>query len=298
MTKPASASRLACLATVLAAGVALAASVNVASANGHHHDHNAQSNGMTPHFVITGLPPSTVRRVHRDHEDKKDKYTKKKKDCEHVIVPTAECGVSSKDPVGSVHTGGITGGSRTPAPPSQTTGGPAAPTGPSPAATPVALSNGVTKSAIENGKGLTVTSNSPGTITVSNGNSSVTMTGGSLTLHGAQSVSAGSGLQVVHLTNGDVSVAVSPILMGASSQHSVPPGVTFGDDVKFVGASVGNTAAVTATSLVVVPGSMVAMAGTVIMSPLSGNPGKFIKDTFKGVAELSAKAGDWAMNLF
>jgi len=45
---------------------------------------------------------------------KKDKYVqKKKKGCEKIIVPTAECGVGSKDPVGNTHPT---------LPPSQTTG--------------------------------------------------------------------------------------------------------------------------------------------------------------------------------
>src|SRR5689334_23031967 len=171
-------SRLAWLSSVFAAGVALVATADMASAHGHHNG-TTQSGNITPHFVITGQPAS-VKRVlsehkdwkERDHKEWKERHAEKqKKECGKITVPTPGCAISPHDPVGSVHTGGITGGTKIPTP--------------SPAATPVGLSNGVTKSVIENGKGLTVTSTSPGTITVSNGNSSVTMAGGSLTLHGA-----------------------------------------------------------------------------------------------------------------
>lgn len=288
-------SRIAWLSTVFATGVALMATVDVADAGGHHNG-NTQNGNVTPHFVITGQPAS-VKHVLPDHKERKERHAdKKKKDCEKSTVPTPGCAINAKDPVGSVRTGGITGNSKTAATPSQTAGAPAAPKGPSPAATPVALSNGVTKSAIENGKGLTVTSNSPGTITVSNGTTSVTMAGGSLTLHGALSVSAASGLQVVHLANGDVSVAASPVLMGGS--RAVPPGVGFGDDVKYLGGLAGNGAAMVATSLVVVPGSAVTMVGSVIASPLTGHPVKFIEDTANGVVNMGANAIEWASNLF
>jgi hypothetical protein len=251
-------SRLACLNTVLAAGVALMVTSDIANARSDHRGNNAQNKGVSPHFVITGQP-ADVKRVLNDRtrEKNKDKYAGKKKGCERIIVPTAGCAISSKDPVGSVHTGGITGGNRTPAPPSQSAGGPAAPKGLSSAATSVALSNGVSKSVIENGKGLTVTSNSPGTITVSNGTNSVTMAGGSLTLHGAQSVLAGSGLQLVHLANGDVSVAVSPILVsGASKSAPVPPGVGLKDDLKGAGSFYGS-----------IVGAPVIGAAAIVMTP-------------------------------
>jgi hypothetical protein len=299
MTKVMTVSRLACVTTAFAAGVALMVTSDIASAKGDHHGNNAQSNNASPHFVISGQP-ADVRRVLNDHEGdkKKDRYAGKKKGCEKIIVPTAGCAISPKDPVGSVHTGGITGGNKTPAPPSQSAGGPTAPTGPSPAATPVALSNGVSKSVIENGKGLTVTSNSPGTITVSNGTSSVTMAGGSLTLHGTQSVSASSGLQLVHLANGDVSIAVSPILMGGSQSRPVPAGVTFGDDVKALGKVAGNGAAMEVTAVVIGAGGAVTMVGSVVASPLTGHPVQFIKDTANEIVNVGGQAMEWASNLF
>jgi len=51
-----------------------------------------------PHFVISGQP-ANVKRVTR--ATKKKEMTEKKKGCGKIIVPIAECGVSSKDPVGS-----------------------------------------------------------------------------------------------------------------------------------------------------------------------------------------------------
>ena len=80
-------------------------------------------------------------------------------------LPTAECGVSSKDPVGATH----------PPPPSQTTGNKGLS-----CLTTVTLSNGVTKSAIFNGNGLTVTAASPTSIMIANSNSAVTMNGKSV----------------------------------------------------------------------------------------------------------------------
>src|SRR5262249_35666628 len=140
------------------------ASINIANARGDHHGNYAHSNGAGSQFAINGQSGSEKKMLSdRKSSSKKDKYAKKK-GCEKITVPTPGCAISPHDPVGSVHTGGITGGPKPP--PSHSAGGAAAPTGPSPAATPVALSNGVTKSVIGNGKGLTVSSNSPGTITV------------------------------------------------------------------------------------------------------------------------------------
>jgi len=269
-------SRLTQLSIVFAAGVALVATVDIANARGNHNG-NTQSTNVTPHFVITGQPAS-VKRVLPDHKDSKERHAdKKKKDCAKITVPTQGCAISPNDPVGSVHTGGITGGP--------------APKGPSPAATPVALSNGVTKSVIENGKGLTVTSNSPGTITVSNGTSSVTMAGGSLTLHGAQSVAAASGLQLVHLANGDVSVAVSPVLMGASSKSApVPPGVGLKDDLKAAGGFTG--------SIVGFPAIAVATVAMAPVAAVTGLAAGDVKGSFKDLGDFSASAGKWITSWF
>lgn len=173
-------SKLANVMTVLAAGVTLMASVNIASAKGDHRQgNNTQNNGARPHFVISGQP-ANVKRVLPT--TKKKEMTQKKKGCGNIIVPTAECGNNPKNPVGSTR----------PTLPPQASGGQPAPKGPSPEFTTVKVSNGVTTSAIFNGKGLTVTSSSPGTITVSNGKGSVTLAGGSLNLSGATSVQAGA----------------------------------------------------------------------------------------------------------
>ena len=290
MTKLTTISRSACLTAVLATAVAMAA-IDVANAKGNsNHDSFSHSNGGTSHFAMGSQSAGHKWSDHKS-DKKKDKYANKKKACEKITVPTAGCAINSKDPVGSVRTGGVTGGPTTEA----NTGTKE----PSPGATTVTLSNGVTKSAIENGKGITVTSTSPGMLTISNGNSSVAMAGGSITLHGALSVSAAPGLQLVHLTNGDVSVAVSPILMGGSSQsHPVPPGVTFGDDVKAVGAVAGNGAAMAVTGVVVGSGSAVTMVGSVIASPFTGHPVKFIENTANEIVNMGGKAMEWASNLF
>ncbi len=191
MTKLTKLSRLAALTAVLVASAALIGSVGIANAKGgdHHQNNNAQNNNR-PHFVISGQP-ANVKRVMRT--TKKKEMADKKKGCGKIIVPTAECGVNSKNPVGST----------IPTLPPQAKG-------PSPAYTTVTLSNGVTTSAIFNGKGLTVTSTSPGTITVSNSTNSVTMPGETMNLSGAISVQAGAGIQLVRHPNGDVTVAANP----------------------------------------------------------------------------------------
>ena len=99
--------------------------------------------------MISGQP-ANVKRVTR--ATKKKEMTEKKKVWAKIIVPTAECGVSAKNPVGST----------IPTLPSQADGSKPAPKNPSPGYTTAALSNGVPTSAIFNGKGLTVTSTSPG----------------------------------------------------------------------------------------------------------------------------------------
>ncbi|MGC1927058.1 MAG: hypothetical protein WA706_25030, partial [Pseudolabrys sp.] len=182
MTKRTNISRLKYSTIVLVAVAALMGSAHIAKAKGDHHQgNNSQGNGARPHFVISGQP-ANVKRVLRTNK-KKEMAEKKKKACGNIIVPTAECGVNPKNPVGST---------RPALPPSQADGNKANPKGPSPAYTTVTLSNSVTTSAIFSGKGLTVTSTSPGTITVSNGTNTVTMPGGSMNLSGAASVQAGA----------------------------------------------------------------------------------------------------------
>jgi len=277
--------RLACATSILVASATLMATADIAHAKGDHHHGN--TNGATPQFVISGQSVG-VKRVQRNfagdkhtRSTKKDKLMdRKQKGCKNIIVPTAECGVSSKDPVGNTHPT---------APPSQPGTGTTGSKGPSPAFTPVTLSNGVSTSAIFNGKGITVTSNSPGTITVSNGTSTVTMPGGSLTLHGAMSVSASSGLQLVRLSNGDVSVAVSPVLMGGTK--NVPPGVGFGDDLKFVGKGVGAVAA----TPVLAAGAVVVGVGGAIVGTAAGHPIKWAEDSF---TTYVSEVGNWVSGWF
>jgi hypothetical protein len=224
MTKPATVYRLSILTTAIAAGVALMTNVGVANAKGNHH--NSSGAESKPQFVISGQP-ANVKRVLPERKKGNDKYAhKKKKSCEKIIVPTPECGVSRKDPVGNTH------------PTLPKSGGTTIPKGPSPAFTSVTLSNGVTTSSIFNGKGLTVSSNSPGTITVSNGNTSVTLPGGSLTLHGATSVSASSTLQLVDRANGDVVVAVNPPVK--PSGNGAGEDVSLGGQLKGAAKDIGN----------------------------------------------------------
>jgi len=97
MTNLINVSRLAKLTAVLAASAALMSSA--ANAKGdHHQSNNMQNTGPRPHFVISGQP-ANVKRVTR--ATKKKEMAEKKKGCGKIIVPTAECGVSSKNPVGS-----------------------------------------------------------------------------------------------------------------------------------------------------------------------------------------------------
>jgi len=226
MRKPATVSRLSFLTITIAAGIALIANVGIANAKSNHHNSNTAES--KPQFVISGQP-ANVKRV-LPEKKKNDKYAhKRKKNCKKIIVPTPECGVSRKDPVGNTH----------PTLPPSKTGGTTGPKGPSPAFATVTLSNGVTNSTIFNGKGLTVSSNSPGTLTVSNGNSSVTLPGGSLTLHGATSVSASSNLQVVHHANGDVVVVVNPQPVRPSG-NGAGEDVSLGGQIKGAAKDIGN----------------------------------------------------------
>lgn len=211
-----SARKRVCLTTMFAVGVTLV-SANLANARNNHQQNNSQNNGAKPHFVISGQPASAKKVIHerkkeKHAENKKEKQAeKKKKGCEKIIVPTTECGVSRKDPVGNT---------KPTLPPSTTTGN-TPPKGPSPGAKTATIINGNTTSAIANGKGLIVTTTSSGTITVTNtDHSSVTMAGGYVTLRDAASVQAGPGLAVHRLPNGDVLVT------------SVPKGVTPADTAK------------------------------------------------------------------
>jgi hypothetical protein len=236
--------------------------------------------------VISGQP-ANVKRVTRTTKTKE--LAEKKKGCGKIIVPTAECDVSSKNPVGNT----------IPTLPSHADGSKLNPKGSSPGYTTVTLSNGVTTSAIFNGKGLTVTSTSPGTITVSNGTNSVTMPGGSMNLSGAVSVQAGAGVQLVRHPNGDVTVAANPTTAGAPAKPTAganngPPGVTFTDDLKAVGKSGAAGPTLTAIGVATVwLGLGGAAIGSVVGKPLDfANPltteSNGSKGSFRAINQLAS----------
>jgi len=284
------------LATVLFAGSALVIAGPAYAKGDHKNFGNSQGNGHVPQFAIQGQSVSVKHFLHNKKSDG-DKYAKKdhkKKGCKNVTVPTADCGPGTHDPVGNTNPGGKTGGG-------STTGGNTTAKGPSPAYTTVTLSNGVINTAIFNGKGIMVTSNSPGTITVSNGNTSVTLPGGSISLHGALSVSAAAGMQIVHLRNGDIGVAASPVLINTPPKpisSPVPPGVTFGDDLKAVGKTAGNIAAGGLVGGAVVPASagMIGVGG--VVATIAGHPIKGTKEIAKDIIDDAGKLIEWASGWF
>ena len=292
MTKLTKLSRLAEMTAVLVASTALIGTVGIANAKGgdHHQSHNVQSTSTRPHFVISGQP-ANVKRVTRT--TKKKELAEKKKGCGKIIVPTAECGVSSKNPVGST----------IPTLPPQAGGGKPNPKGPSPGYTTVTLSNGVTTSAIFNGKGLTVTSTSPGTITVSNGTNSVTMPGGSINLSGAVSVQAGAGVQLVRHPNGEVTVAANPTVASGPTKPTTatnngPPGVTAADNFKELGKVAGNGLATVAVSPVAVVAGAGVIVGGALAGIVEGHPLKTTKEIANDVVSDVGKVIEWAGGWF
>ena len=104
MTTFITASRLACLATVLAAGIASISAADVANAKSNY-SNGGNATGASPHFVITGQPANVKKVLSRHKDDRRDRKDRKhaKKHCGKIIVPTPECPISPKDPVGSVH---------------------------------------------------------------------------------------------------------------------------------------------------------------------------------------------------
>jgi hypothetical protein len=292
MTTLTNISRLAKLTIALVASAALMSSMEIANAKGgdHHQNHNAQSTAPRPHFVISGQP-ANVKRVTR--ATKKKEMADKKKGCGKIIVPTAECGVSSKNPVGST----------IPTLPSQAGGSNPAPKGPSPGYTTVTLSNGVTTSAIFNGKGLTVTSTSPGTITVSNGTNSVTMPGVTMNLSGAISVQADAGIQLVRHPNGDVTVAANPTVASGPAKPTTgtnngPPGVTATDTLKELGKTAGNGLSTVVVSPVAVVGGVGLTVGGALVGLAEGHPIKTTKEVAGEIWSDVSKVIDWAGGWF
>jgi hypothetical protein len=284
MTKLTKLSKLAARTAVLVASAALIGSVGIANAKGgdHHQSNNAQNNNR-PHFVISGQP-ANVKRVMRT--TKKKEMADKKKGCGKIIVPTAECGVNSKNPVGST----------IPTLPPQAKG-------PSPAYTTVTLSNGVLTSAINNGTGLTVTSTSPGTITVSNSTNSVTMPGGTLNLSGAISVQAGAGIQLVRHPNGDVTVAANPTVASGPAKPTAgtnngPPGVTPTDTLKELGKVAGNGLVTVVASPVGIAAGVGLTVGGALVGLAEGHPIKTTKEVTGEIWTDVVKAIDWASGWF
>lgn len=292
MTKQTKISRLAKLTVALVTSAALMSSVEIANAKGgdHHQNHNAQSTAPRPHFVISGQP-ANVKRVTR--ATRKKEMADQKNGCGKIIVPTAECGVSPKNPVGTT----------IPTLPSQAGGTNPTPKGPSPAYTSVAPSNGVTTSAIFNGKGLTVTSTSPGTITVSNGTNSVTMPGVTMNLSGAISVQAGAGIQLVRHPNGDVTVAANPTVASGPAKPTTgtnngPPGVTATDTLKELGKTAGNGLSTVVVSPVAVVGGVGLTVGGALVGLAEGHPIKTTKEVAGEIWSDVSKVIDWAGGWF
>jgi hypothetical protein len=134
------------------------------------------------------------------------------------------------DKPGASGSGGPTGGT-----PPVTSARPIPNTNPAAGGT-VTISNGATNSKLlERPGGLLVTSPARGKITVSNGASSVTLPGESVTLSGAVSVGAGSGLQMIRQPNGDIAVRAGAPPSGtitfqapAPARPVAPPATTAG----------------------------------------------------------------------
>jgi hypothetical protein len=277
------------LTTALATSIALIATASIADAKDGRHDNNNQKRA-TPHFVITGQPASVKRVIlgeRKEMKEKKDKHADKKHEKDKLGKQHDKDKHAEKrhDKEKKEKKDGSTGKTQPPSP-KQESGNK-----PSPAAKVVTLSNGVTTSVIETGKGLTITSSAPGMITVSNGTNSVTMAGGSLTLKGAASVSVPAGYQAVRLTNGDFSVAVSPVIANGSGQsRPVPPGVGATDTLKSGAAFYGSFGAYPAAV-----GAASVMSAPAIVGGIAGGD---VKGTIKDLGNFVEDAANWATGWF
>jgi hypothetical protein len=239
MTKFVNVSNLTRLAVILAAGIAVMATADIANAE-RRHDNNGENHvensDRTMHtWQLTG-----------DHKDKKKKHesankkncyvyfaagadncrdqqkpvkTKRdqkpvetKKDCKYVTADGKTCG---QKPVATTQP--------TPKPVATTPTGSTTPTGASTTTSSnlggnvahgTTISNGVNKIILaDSPQGLTVYSKAPGTITVFNGFTEQTFKGGSVTLNGVGVASGATnvqtlGLQSIKLPNGDYSIAI------------------------------------------------------------------------------------------
>jgi hypothetical protein len=176
MTNLMSAHTRACLTTTLATSVALMATASIANAKSRHHDNDAESNGASPHFVITGQP-ANVKRVLRERKDKNKEAKCKKKNCEKPM--------------------------------------PEKPVADGPAGHPkrITISNGVTTYTLPFDPRFSVEVTKPGSITVHSGDTTVTLPGGSITVHGqavSTSLADRAGLQEIINSRGDAVFAIKP----------------------------------------------------------------------------------------
>jgi len=295
-------SPLTAIAIVLASTTALVAVSDIAAARGGGGGHqetsrqmNAQGNRQvamsTPSRDMTSKPP-----VYRDKGSRNDSaHAKKHKGCGKLIVPTAGCPTPARDPVGNTRPSlpteakQPTDKSRLPVLEYVKTLGPQSTNQPAnapahPAVAPasgVAVSNGVTHTTLDPGKGLTASSTGNGSISVSNGTSTVTLAGGSVTLHGAPTVTAGSGVRVVRLSNGDYSVAAAKPAPAAPADK-VPPGVTIADDAKFVAHGVGSIVAAPVAGVAAIAGAPIAGA----VGAIEGHPVKTLESYGNAVGRV------------
>jgi hypothetical protein len=213
MTTFIAASRLACLATVLAAGIASIPVADIANAKSNS-GNGGNTNGASPHSVISGQP-ANVKKVQSDHKDShKDKKArkhaeKKKKDCEKITVPTPGCPINRKDPVGSVP------------PPAKKPVADA----PAPHPSSITVSNGVTTYTLPYDPKFSVEVVKPGSITVHSGDRTVTLPGGSITVQGqavSTSLAERAGLQEIINSRGDAVFAIKPAPQSQPPTQPVP----------------------------------------------------------------------------
>ena len=295
MSKLTNISRRACVTTVLAAGVALMVTANVADAKGdHHRDGVSENHSMNDNR--SGMAKNELKKGNDRYAEKKPK-----KDCLYITADGKRCGTSSANPT---QPGGTTAGSnssttQTVRPGFVISGQPANVKGVNNGNGIATISNGVTTSSIGNGKTLTVTSNSPGMITVTNGTNSVTMAGGSLTLSGAPSVMAGSSLEVHRDPNtGDVTFGIKPTVASDPSKANGTSGGTFGDDLKNAGKTAGNATA-TIFAAPTIAGAAVGLIGQgVTVATIEGHPIKGTEDIAKKVINDAEAAINWVGDLF
>jgi hypothetical protein len=179
MKKLTAISRLARVTTVLMAGAALLAAADAASAKGDRAG-NTQASGRVPQFAIKGQPVSAKRFL--PDEKNGEKHADKdheKKGCEHVTVPTPECGPGRHDPVGNTNPGGKTGDG--------TRGGSTTAENNPPKKPPrlVTISNGVKTVTVPDVPGqLSAAWSNAGGIDVHVGNQTIFMPGNSVTVAG------------------------------------------------------------------------------------------------------------------